>query len=347
MKLLYVSVHQILEFDDLCIFATLGHEVFPLGVYFGGRNAEPFRPMPTLYPDLPDDLALFERLGGRYRYGAPAAEQSIPREFVQRFDAIIVMHDLDFIETHWEAIAAIPVIWRSIGVGTQHFEPRVKAFRARGGKIVRYCPMENRADGYAGHDAIIRFGKPANALPRARDRPDILTFSHTFGQRFPRELDFYLSATIGFPVLLGGGGNEAIEGSLGIVDFAEQGRLLAQCAVYFYAAGTYIPYTLNFMEAWLAGIPIVAIDCRTIYPEDQCRFAEIPLLIDHGVNGFLVRTPDEAAAVFRMIRDDPGLGETIGAGGAKAASALFSADLVAQKWRAFLGKFAGSKNLTG
>jgi hypothetical protein len=340
MKILYYSVHQILEFDEISLLQSLGHEVFPLGTYFGGTSSEPFRPIPQFPHDLSEDLAVFQATGGRYRYGAPAAEQAISRAFVERFDAVVVMHDLDFIELYWEALSATTVIWRAIGVGTQLFEPRVAALRSKGLKIVRYCPTEARADGYAGHDAVIRFGKIDHSNSWIGGRPELLTFSHAYRQRFPVEFDFYMEATKGLSALLGGAGNEDVPGALGIVDFDTQNDLFAHCAAYFYASGSFIPYTLNFMEAWLSGIPLVAINCRTVYPEEQCRFSEVPDLIRHGVNGFLVSTPEEASATFKAIIEQPELAKAISAKGVEAARSYFSSEVIGPKWQALLNNIA-------
>jgi len=340
MKILYVSVHQILEYDEISIFESLGHDVFSLGSYFGTAPSEQFRPVPPLMPALADYMTMFEALGGVYKYGAPASEQVIPRAFAKLFDAVVVMHDLDFIETHWDAFAGIPVIWRSIGVGTDLFEPRVAALRVRGMKIVRYCPTEVGAEHYAGHDAVVRFGKVGADYSWIGNRPELLTFSHAYRQRFPAEYDFYVAATEGIPALLGGASNEGLPSALGIVDFQTQNELFAGCAAYFYASGSFIPYTLNFMEAWLSGIPLVAIDCHGVHAPEHCKFAEVPTLIQHGVNGFLVKTPEEAKEVFRTIQNDPLLARSISVAGASTARSLFSSEVIAPQWRKLFASVA-------
>lgn len=44
MKILYFSVHAILEYDEIRMFQSLGHTVFSLGAYYGGKASQPFRP---------------------------------------------------------------------------------------------------------------------------------------------------------------------------------------------------------------------------------------------------------------------------------------------------------------
>lgn len=336
MRILYLSVHQVLEYDEIRMFQDLGHFAFPLGVYFGGSPVEPFRPPLHFSSPFEDMLAEFQRLGGVYRYAAPADQQVIPRSFVEQFDVVIVMHDLDFIERHWSALSAAKVVWRSIGVGTEQLEPRVAALRSAGMLVVRYCSTEQIASRYAGHDAVIRFGKVEDDIPVWQGgEAQVLTFSHLFRQRFPVEYAFYVEAVAGVTSKLGGTGNEDVPGALGIVDFATQQSLLTTSSLYFYGAGTFIPYTLNFMEAWLSGIPLVALDCRAVYSEPQCRFAEVPTLITSGVDGYLVRSPEEARRIFRDLMADEGLARRIGAAGAERARAHFSSRVIGPQWQAF------------
>ena len=155
-----------------------------------------------------------------------------------------------------------------------------------------------------------------------------------FRQRFPLEYDFYVKAVEGVTSKLGGAGNDDLPGTLGIVDFATQRRLLTTSALYFYGAGTFIPYTLNSMEAWLSGIPLVAVDCRAVYSEPQCRFAEVPTLITSGVNGYLVRTPEAARRTIRDLMKDGKLAQRIGEAGAKRVRAYFSSVAMAGLFRA-------------
>ena len=78
------------------------------------------------------------------------------------------------------------------------------------------------------------------------------------------------------------------------------------------------------------------MDCNAIYPEAQCKFAEIPSLIRSGTDGFLVRTPDEARKTIVDLMGDDGLARAIGAAGAQAAQRHFSSRVIGPKWQAFL-----------
>jgi hypothetical protein len=333
LRILYVSVHQVLEYDEIRLFHSMGHYVFPLGVYFAGMRQEAFRPELALGSDLASDVARFAEAGGKYQYGASAQSQIIPESFVRSFDVCIVMHDPDFFAAHWPVISNIPVIWRTIGVNTLMLENVMRPYRDAGCKIVRYCPTEQLANNYLGHDAIIRFPKIISDFAEWQgDERRVLLFSHDYKRRFKQEFEFFIQATSGLPYMIGGALNEELEGAAGILTFEEQNSLLQRSQAYFYAAGSFIPYTLNFMEAWLSGIPVVAVDCRALFPDYQCQFAEVPLLIESGTNGFLVSTPEEAHGVLQQLMSDKDLARRVGSAGRRRAQELFSSGPIIDQW---------------
>ncbi|BCW88342.1 hypothetical protein sos41_14810 [Alphaproteobacteria bacterium SO-S41] len=315
------------------MFHKMGHFVFPLGVYFGGRRSEGFRPEIDFRPDVAQYTEQFLALGGKFRYGSPASSHVITREFVELFDVVVVMHDSEFIKTHWAALSARPVIWRTIGVDTVRLEYEMADVRAMGCVIVRYCPKEAVVEPYLGHDAIIRFPKqPDDFAEWQGDGANVLTFSNTMRQRFEKEAAIFSESVRGLKAVIGGIGNDGMENAIGLVEFAEQLELLKTSRAYYYCAGSHIPYTLNFIEAWMSGIPLVALDCRAVHAPDVCRFAEVPHLIEHEKTGFLVENAEDANAAFRRLIEDPALAKKIGQQGREAAKALFSHDAVSAGW---------------
>ena len=294
---------------------------------------EPFRPA----PDLGEEIELFRRkfqeMGCRYHYGASLDDIYLPTDFINLFDVCIVMDNLDFIRRHLFEKCNIPVIWRSIGVGTERFEPDANWFAEHGGLIVRYSPTEASCPNYAGHADIIRFGKDPNTyLPWIGDTKQISLFSHLIKERFPKEYSFICDTTEEFDFVLGGAGNEGLPGSVGLLDYKEQIHLLSQSRVYFYAAGTFIPYTLNFIEACLSGIPVVALNCNAIYGPEMCKFAEVPELTKKYGCGLLVNSHKEARKAISKLMNNHRYAAKIGEKGRKAATKLFSYDVVTPQW---------------
>lgn len=246
------------------------------------------------------------------------------------------MHDPQFIKAHWSTLSRIPVVWRSIGVNIEGCEAIIRPYREQGCKIVRYSPQEGLAQEYLGEDAIIRFPKRLSDFrPRARTNDDILLFANNLRARYPAEAAIFLEAVSGRPFALGGIGNEGFPGSIGTATYEEQLNRLASSAGYFYCAGTNIPYTLNFMEAWLAGIPVIVHDPNALHAHAQAKFAEIPSMIDNGANGFVVQDARQAAEIFAMLDGDRARAAAVGAAGTAKASELFGEQNVAAHWQTF------------
>jgi len=67
-KILYLSCHEILEFDEVSLLHELGHEVFSPGAYVepANRGDQNLRPsIPGLKYD-PDILEQFHRIAGQH-----------------------------------------------------------------------------------------------------------------------------------------------------------------------------------------------------------------------------------------------------------------------------------------
>jgi hypothetical protein len=301
LRILYLSVHEILEYDDLRMLRGLGHRVFSLGAYFVGNNRQLYRP-PLFWSR--DDRAMLARF-----YSAGCQWHGCLRltpDFVREFDLVIVMHDPDLLERHWDALSVRTVIWRTIGQDLVGLESRLAALRARGLRIFRYSESERNIPHNLGSDGVFR------------------------------------AATPGLDLVLGGSDNEGLPGAVGKVDHQTQKKLLRESRVYFYCAGLNIPYTLNFIEAWMTGIPVVAV-AESAMP--QCQgYSEIPALIRHGENGFIAQNQTEASSILRRLLAEPDLAARIGAAGRRTAVQLFGNATVAAQWRNALSRVTNLRN---
>ena len=334
MNILYYSVHQILEDDEVRLFKELGHSVFCLGL--NGKNGalQNFRPRilfseyeKTLYDD-------FDRLGGRFVFG-DLEKTNLPKDFCDNIDIFIVMHDPHFIKKFWNVMAPKPIVWRTIGQGVDSLEGFIKPFRDCGLSIVRYSPIENEIPENAGADAVIRFFKNPDVYDGwTGESASIITFSNLFSQRYANDYSDYIEIVKGIASELGGMGNDGLPNVIGMVDFDEQLSLLRTRRAYLYASGLYIPYTLNFMEAWMTGIPVVVHA-----PLDRATpFFEIDRLVEHGVNGFVCRSIDRARTVLQSLIDDDDLAFRIGHAGRQKAIELFGRSNIAPMWQSFLNQ---------
>ncbi len=329
MRLLYRSVHETLEYDELQLFLRLGYEVFSLGAYMQGGSGCRFRPPLDMGPSLPWLRAQFDALG----CAVTASGWHLSPEWIALFDAVIVMHDVGFVIQHWSALSSRPVVLRTIGQGIELVDQAAAPYRPQGLRIVRYSPVEMLSDYYLGADAVIRFVKdPADYGPWVGGDRRILTFTSNVAERFPAEFARYSRVVAGMPTALGGYSTENLQGGLGLVSFDEQRALMRQCAAYLYCSGGAIPYTLAFLEAWISGIPVVVLDAGF----QRNRFFEIPSLIQHGETGFVFSEEEEARAMLMQLVDDPELAGRIGSAGRQRATELFGTDAIAPQWHDFL-----------
>ncbi|MCS6891804.1 MAG: hypothetical protein NZN45_09325 [Rhodovarius sp.] len=335
MRILYYSVHAVLEYDEVGLLRRLGHEVLSLGEYFDAALRQGMRPPLPESPAEAELRAAFHAEGCRFRRFCAPEEVVLTPAFLARCDAVVVMHSTRFIEHHWEVLRSRPVILRCIGVDLDSAEPRIAALRARGVKVVRYAATEERAPGYAGADALIRFHKDPEAfLPWSGHQRQVLMFAMALRRRFPLEAALWEETVAGLPAVLAGAENEGSTGAVGFVDHDRQRALLAESRAYLYASGLHIPYTLNLIEAWMAGIPLIALDDRLI--PRALDVAEWPMLLRPGHDSLLARSPAEAREMLTALFDNHGFAARLGAEGRAAAIRLFGTPRIAPQWQALL-----------
>jgi len=333
IRILYISVHAILEYDDLRMLRALGNIVFPLGEYFAGGRAQGFRPALSWGATEAELLARFEATGCRYDRGPAGIRLST--KFVEQFDLTIVMHDPETLMRQWAALAVRPVVWRTIGQDMVGLEARMAPLRARGLRILRYAEAERGVPGHLGSEGLVRFHKDeAEFGGWTGALPQVLTFANRFVQRYPHEYAVFREATAGLPVAVGGIGNEDLPGALGVIEHDHQKKLLRDSRVYLYCSGLSIPYTLNFIEAWISGIPVVAL-AEAVVPHAP-GYSELPALIRHGENGFIAKDAAEARGLLDALLADIGLAARIGAAGRAEATRIFGTATVAAQWRSAL-----------
>jgi glycosyltransferase involved in cell wall biosynthesis len=340
MRILYVSFHEVHEYDEVRLLAGLGHQVFPLGHYHEpGPYPGIMRPPLDLGPEHARLQQSFLDQGCRFQIQDATSHSHLTREFVAQFDLTIVTYNVFFIHHFWEALSVRPIVMRTNGQAMNEWEHFYADLRTKGVQVVRYGEAETEQTGYAGHDAIIRFYKdPDDFRAWTGSMPAALTFAVGFAQRYPAEYALWRASTEGLHMLLGGAANDGIPGALGPVSADEQMALLAGCRAYFYCSGLRIPYTLNFIEAWMAGIPVVVMDDRVV-PRNGPRCSEIARLIKPGEDCLLVHDAAQAQAALARLIADPDEGRRIGQAGRRAAIRWFGRDHIAAEWAAFLSRF--------
>jgi hypothetical protein len=335
LRVLCISVHPVLEYDEIRLFESLGHQVFSLGFYFDRLNGANLR---GTLPETDWHVACrsaFHTTGCSDVEGP--VQWSVTMEFCSLFDLIVVHHNFRFIAASWESLRNSRVVWRTIGQEIHWAEDAMRDFRRRGVKIVRWSPEERYIERYIGSDAVVRAIKdPADWTGWTGNTRRVVTFNNNFRDRGTvMSFDFHQQCVEGLPFDLFGLNNGDVPNWRGVVSAAQQQDILRSYCCAFITGTQPAPYTLGFIEAWMMGIPVVHVGRRRSCGDAQGVY-EIDRLIVHGENGFLVDEVAEAKSVMRDLIDDPDLCERISTAGRASAIAIFGKDRAEREWSDFL-----------
>lgn len=347
MKILYLSCHEILEYDELKLFAEMGHQVFSLGAYTQ-PGGEEHRKRPAL--KLPYD-AHFIELSLQYdrRYLHP--------EQLVGFDAVIIMHDPSFItmpdsitgeeKGNWPLFREFiknggRVIWRSIGQSIPRVEASLAPMRAEGLEVVRYSPAEATIEQNIGTDAIIRFYKdPEEWSGWTGKQRHVINFTQSLKDRARfTGYEIMMQVFQGLPAKVFGPGNENL-GLLsgGQLSYDEQRETMRDARVFFYH-GTYpASYTLSLIEAMMCGVPIVAVgpahgNSSEMFPNQSTY--EVNDIIQDGISGYVSDDPRVLQGHISNLLNDHNKAKAIGAFGRQRAIELFGKSKIKAQWAEYL-----------
>lgn len=352
MKILYMSVHSVLEYDELRLFteldteanAGLNLEVFSLGAYTNPTQSGDYMrsviPKGRHYPKL-HGLAM------------QCDKDNLHPELVSWADVIMMMHNyaipgskttIPWIVNNWQKFKDMKkrVVFRSIGQCVPQMEKELRKYREQGVQIVRYSPMEDRIPDYAGHDAIIRFYKDDQEFKGwTGEKKFLITVAQSFKKR-GEHLGYHVFEKVaeGFPAKVYGTENEDLgEMNGGSPSYVNLKGELRQNRVFFYYGTQPAPYTLSLIEAMMTGIPVVAAGPRLrdtgIYRWPQY---EIPEIITNGVNGYVSDSIDELRGYVHMLLEDEGKARAIGEAGRNTALKLFNRKDIMKQWADFLSR---------
>jgi glycosyltransferase involved in cell wall biosynthesis len=135
--------------------------------------------------------------------------------------------------------------------------------------------------------------------------------------------DLFLQARAAVPLTIAGMQSEAL-GGLGDIRYPELHRQVAEYR-FLFSPMRYTSLPLAVIEAMTIGLPIVALPTT-----------ELPMVIEHGVSGFLSCELDELIAHMRDLLAHPDLARRMGARAREIALARFGRERFARDWnRAF------------
>ena len=346
MKILYLSSHSVLEWDELCLLTELeervypgfGIEVFSLGAFSNPTQSGDYKrsviPKGRFYPHL-------------YDIAMQCDKDNIHPELLQWADVCVMMHNSAlpnqkeqqrWLVRNWQAFKDnhVRVLWRSIGQSTPSIEEELGRYRAVGLKIIRYSPIEEKLPKYAGVDAMIRFAKDADEFCNwTGEQQRVVHIAQSLKKR-GQHLGFPIVEKVlaGFNAKVYGTDNEDL-GSLfgGPPSYEELKGILRESRVFFYFGTVPAPYTLSFIEALMTGIPVVAVGkaLRSMSPYDWENY-EVPDILSNGVNGYVSDNVQELRNYIQMLLEDGELARRIGEAGRKTAIELFGKQQRMQEW---------------
>lgn len=330
MKILYLSCHSILEYDELKLFEELGYDYFSIGAYINPKNPhDPKRPA----------------LSGKYHEHLASVSMvhnqlNLHPEQIEWADVIIVMHVPEWVESNWERIKHKRVIWRSIGQSTQAVEDRLRPYRAQGLEVLRYSPNEAQIPGYIGSSGLIRFYKDPDEFGGWNgSTSEIVTFAQSMKSRGEFcNFDAFEQNTRGLDAHVYGPNNEdagALNG--GMLDYDQLKKKMRDARAYFYTGTHPASYTLNFIEAWMTGVPIVALGPKlgnsSIFPGATYEVAD---LIRNGETGFVSDSPEVRRRNLELLMRDKELAKQISANARAAAAKVFGKAVIKAQWEKYL-----------
>lgn len=329
MKLLYLSCHAILEYDEVKLFHELGYDVFSAGVYaypkYRAGMSRPGIDTLTHYPELERTASTIVSSG-----------YNIPQELIDWADTIVFMHLPEALEKNWAKLRGRRVIFRSIGQCVGHQERILTELRKQGLQIVRYSPIEEKLPNYAGADAVIRFYKDPDEYHNYQGTiASLLNITQSIVQRSEYvQYDQIRKIANGLTLDIYGNGNENV--GEGEVSFENQLALYRQHRAYIYGGTWPAPYTLSFIEAMMTGIPVIAVGRQFVERDRGLSFYEVPDLIDHGFNGFVSDNLDALNRAARDLLNDYDMAIRIGQRGRRRAIELFGKENISKQWKEFL-----------
>lgn len=336
MRVLYLSCHQILEFDEVKLLSEMGYEVFSTGTYaFPGYREGMSRPgidSLTHYPELEQMAATIVSSG-----------YDIPKGLIDWAEVIIFMHMPEAIEKNAHKLKGKRVIYRSIGQSVAHTERMLKKLKDEIGiEIIRYSPHETHLPDYAGQDGLIRFYKDPKDFPvYTGEDPVAINVTQSAKQRadFCRYNEM-LKIGKGHSFVIYGNGNP-VEGHFGgSLSYSELLRKMQTSRAYIYGGTFPACYTLSFIEAMMVGMPIFSVGDEVgnrLNGVVHFDYFEVPEIIEDGVTGFVSNNLKQLNERLGVILDNQPLALEISKRAREKAIELFGKDNIAPQWQRLLG----------
>jgi len=311
MKILYLGCHDVLEYDDIRLFMDIPEvEIFSPGPWTCVSKYQTLM-RPPIWGYRPDK-ELRSLWLNHVRSLPPKTKRldhmsELPLSFVKKFDVVICINDLDLITKNEKVLreAGVAVILRSIGQWEVGHRIKIKDFQKRFPfTVVNYANTE--PDDYP----VIRFGKEPSDFYywggyRGTYSQKIMTTAQRMKERFsPCNYNLFYRTTAPYDRQVFGPGNDDVDSEIrgGLVSWSEIRFYLSKYRAYYYTGTHPAPYTLGFIEALMAGIPLLVIG-KELFNHPQYEVED--LMVSQGLGHYVGHTPDEMTVLCNQALTDP------------------------------------------
>lgn len=320
MRILYIHVHEPLQFDEVSLITELGAEVF-VANKIGSR--------------VPDNK-LRANVGTRVVW---------KDENIREYDTVIVMHDWACFQRVYAARApGQRIIWRTIGQSSPRHERNMKAL-CPDAEIIRYSPRERLGENYAGESALIRFYKDEEQFSGWRGGGGVTMLSSKFGQRNLPDHVFLEEFLSPFDWSLYGNNPEHPR-SKGFLSYEGMIPAMQESGVFVSSHSVPASYTLNLIEAMMVGCPIASVGRQIIArnadhvpdaPGYALNMFEVDDILEHGRCGILIDDLEEGRRQVKQLLESRNMAEEFSQRARQRAIDLFGKAKIKEQWREFLG----------
>jgi glycosyltransferase involved in cell wall biosynthesis len=323
VRLLYLSCHETLEYDELRMFTELGFDCFSVGYWMN-----PAEPKTKMRPPIPgmkvnhELIAKFERDYPDYKL--PKAEfytgtVKLQKDFLDNFDIVVNGYYVYNLQAVLEN-SNLPVVHRTIDIMNEKIEGHVTQlhFKRRPFFLVRMSEAELELNKVIGCQAVIKqsveqekFNGWTGEVPRiftnikgAKSRPDI-------------SFDLYDFTTQSHDRLLVGGNNEGVEWAVAGTTQEEFLKMMQQSRV-------------NYVQPRMCGCPTVTYGTKF-----NGKYWQAGKYIKNGINGYCVNTTEEAMNYIDRLMEDEDLAKALSIEARETAIKHFSYSAAKAQWEKF------------
>ena len=272
--ILYISCHSVLEYDELRLFSSLGHRIFSCGSYFyPEKPGENIRPPLKLHQD-PEWHDIFLKSKCKIN------PLFLSKEFLSKFDYIIAMHGHNFIIENLDNFSnRNKIYWRGIGQSNYIIESKLKSLKSRGVKLIRYSPLEEVTQNFAGTDFLIRFYKKESEFKSNQDKINngFLCYNGILQRKEHNDWNICSEFILKNNFKIFGASNEQLNNNSIFLSPEEQINLYKTYSKIFCLSSFPAPYTLGFIESIMSDAEIfickhgAAWDERFLFKQDYSR----------------------------------------------------------------------------